>query len=288
MRLGTCIPDDESTYANGEYSLDRALDLMAESGICGCMTNFPSDEPQWERSSRVLAASLRRSGVTLLEYNLPFFIPAASREQCLSVARRIVEALALAESIGCLNVVACVANAAGLLPDPRSRSRDYAEALKDTCDRVAEEAGRRGLRARLLIEMVYTTAIWSPEALARLVDEIGSPNVQGHMDVVNCLTFDNIYSHAQFVREAFDALHGRICSAHLKDVSPAESYLPGLRDDLVGDGVMDLRTYLECLGRLPNDFPVVIEHMHARADIERSYRRIVAIADDLSLPVWSD
>jgi hypothetical protein len=55
---------------------------------------------------------------------------------------------------------------------------------------------------------------------------------------------------------------------------------------LVGDGVMDIPTYLKCLDRMPAGFPVVIEHMSRMSDIKQSYDRTCKIASDLGVEAW--
>jgi len=287
MKLGTGIPYDEPTQVNGVFNLDKALGCLSSAGIRGCLTGFVGGEAHWENSTRDLGRALQNAGVELLEYNTPFLIEVFSREQCKPTAHKIVRLLELSESIGCLNVVTCVAGPNSILPNPWNRSQECRDLLKETCDIIAEESARKILKARLLLELVYTTIVWSPLALARLLDEIDSPNVQGHMDLANCLTFDNIYDHAEFTRDAFTILGDRIYSAHIKDVAPSESYFAGLTECMVGDGVMDYRTYLDCLSMMPQGFPALIEHISSMADIERSYNRIKAIADEMNIPVWS-
>lgn len=287
MRLGTCLPRDAPAQTRGQFDLDRALACLSEAGIRGCLTNFPADEASWEDSSRQLAQSLRAAGIALLEYNTPFFIPAVSTDSCATVAERTVRLLALAESIGCLNVATCVGGPRGILPHPANRTPQAWDVLKQTCDLVAGGAGRLGLRSRLLIEPVYTTVVGSPAELARLVDAVASPHVRGHMDIANCLRFDLIYDHGPFIRDGFRTLGDRIHSAHIKDVAPAQSYFPGLVEQQVGEGVLDLRTYLQCLAALPDDFTVVIEHLSALADIRRAHERILALAAQLHIDTWS-
>jgi sugar phosphate isomerase/epimerase len=288
MRLGTCLPYDESSRTNGVFDLDKALDNLAKIGVRGCLTNFPNTESEWEEASRRLARSLEKAGIALLEYNTPFCIDATSPELCRTIAERTVKALSIAESIGCLNVAACVSGPNGILPHPSNRSERQWETLKQTCELIVAGADKLGLRARLLIEPVYTTIIWSPQVLAKFIDEIGSPNVQGHMDLANCLNFDNIYDHEQFTRDAFAVLGDRIHSAHIKDAAPQDSYFPGLVERYVGDGVMDFRTYLRCLSKMPSDFSVVIEHIQSLSDIERSYRRVKSVADEIGISIWTE
>jgi len=273
---------------NDRVDLDKALDALAEAGIRGCLTNFAGEKTLWEPSTRELGKSLCRAGISLLEYNSCFFLGTSDPSRCRSEGEQIVELLALAESIGCLNVVTCVDGARGILAHPDNHNPERLDVLRRTCEIVAEGCSRRNIRARLMLELVYTTPIHSPEVLAGFIDGVGSPNVQGHMDLANTLTFDLLFDHAEFTRQAFKTCGRRIHSAHLKDVRALDSYFPGIQECLVGEGVMDYRTYLECLAQMGPAFPVVIEHMNRLEDIVRSYRRIRAIADSLGIPVWSE
>lgn len=108
------------------------------------------------------------------------------------------------------------------------------------------------------------------------------------MDVVNTFNFDVVYDHADAVREAFRVLGTRIHTAHLKDVRPMASYFPNIEECYVGEGIMDFRTYLGCLDRMPRGFPAVLEHMSAMDDIGRSYRRMCEIADTLGVAIWDE
>lgn len=288
MRLGTNLPGDESVHTNGQYDLDKSIDALANAGIRGCLTNFTGDESRWESSSRTLERALNRAGVALLEYNTPFLIHVPTKDACRAVTEKVVRLLAIAESVGCLNVVTCIQGPTGLVYHPWNWSAEAWDLLRETCALIAEDAARQGLKARLLLELVYVSTVRSPEALARIVDEAASPNIQGHMDIANCYNFDALPHQAPFIQNAFQVLGNRIQSAHIKDVAPLASYFPGVRELFVGEGCMDFRTYLECLAKMPPDFPVVIEHMHAMADIERSYRRICGIAGELNIPVWDE
>ncbi len=287
MRLGTCLPLDEQFKTNNDYILDRQLEALANAGIRGCLTQFPIEESLWEKASQDLQRALRGAGVTLLEYNSTVNMYAASREQCAAIATQNVKTLAIAESTGCLNVVSCVVGPESILPHPYNRSQDSHDRLKEICNLTAEGAAKLGVRAQLLLEPVYTTLLWSPLVLARFIDEVGSPTIQAHMDMANFYTYDVIFDQVQFIRDAFIIVGQRIHSAHIKDVAPARSYFPGLTEKLVGEGIMDFHTYLGCLGKIPGDMPVLIEHVATLNEITRSYQRIKAIAEELNLPTWS-
>jgi len=286
MKLGTTIPQDEPARVNGEFNIEKAFGYLADAGIRGCMANFTPDEARWESWTRDMDRASRACGVEILEYNPPFQVEALSRERCAPEAMKFVRLLELAESIGCLEVCAGAAGPDFIYPHPWNRSQECHDLLKETCMIIAAECTRRNLKARLVLEPIYTTLLWSPLALARFVDEIGSPNIQGHMDIVNCLTFDNIFDNAEFTRDAFTILGNRIHSAHIKDAAPIRSWIAGISECQVGEGILDLRPYLDCLNRMPPGFPALIEHVHTMAEIERSYQRTKAILEAMNVPVW--
>lgn len=289
MRLGTCLPGDEAPSVSGEFSIDKALEEICKEGIRGCMFSLVSDESSWETTSASFSRSLRNAGVELLEYCMSFYIQPPEREGCEPFANSIVKALSISESIGCLNLIACVGGHDNLCAHPRNRTQESWELNKQTCSLVAEGAARRNIRARLLIEPVYTSVIWSPELLARFIDEVDSPNVQGHMDAANFLDFDTIYDHSDLIRSAFGLLGNRIHSSHVKDASTLFcSYFPGLEERMVGDGVLDIRTYMDCISKMPPEFPAMIEHLSHMSDIRRSYLRVKAIADEMGISVWHE
>lgn len=285
MKLGTNLPREEAVHVDGRWNLARAVDALAAAGIPACIHNFAGDESQWDRSAKELARLLDAAGLGLLEYNSPFSIPTLGDDACEEVARQMVRLLEIAEGIGCLNVVTCAAGGDSIYPHPANRNPAAWERLRRTCGLVGEGAARKGLRARLLTEFCYPSPLATPEDAARLLDEVDSPHVQGHIDFVNCLTFDIIFDHTQHMQRAFRALGPRLRSAHIKDAQPARTYLPSLIAAPVGEGCLDLRTYLECLSHMPAAFPVAIECGGGMDVITAAYRRVKELAETLGVRV---
>ncbi|AZN43124.1 sugar phosphate isomerase/epimerase family protein [Paenibacillus albus] len=288
MRLGTCLPHDESVYKNGEFNIEKSVEELARANITLTMTNFPIEESEWESGSVRLSRALHQAGVSLAEYNPSFTLQPLERSQCRLHAEKLVKKMAIAEQIGCLNLAICTGGYNGYGPHPRNRRHESWELLKETCYIVSEEASKRQLRSRILIEMVYTSVIRTPEELAKLIGEIDSPYIQGHMDIANCLNFDNIYDHSEYIRKAFNTLDGRIGSAHIKDLVPGESYLPCIEQRKPGEGIFDFGTYLECISQLPADTPAMIEHLEKLDDIKQAYEHIRSIARSKKIPLWGE
>ena len=76
----------------------------------------------------------------------------------------------------------------------------------------AEKAG-----VILAIEPVYKHIVWNPKRARRVLDEIGSPNLQIIFDPVNLLHPDNLGQRDEVIAEAIDLLGPEIAVIHLKD-----------------------------------------------------------------------
>lgn len=285
MKLGTCLPHDESVFVNGAFSIEKSVESLARENITLTMTNFPKEESDWESGSTRLSRALQKSGVSLAEYNPSMTLQPLERGQCRPLAESLVKQMSIAEQIGCLNLAICVGGYNDYGPHHRNRTRESWELLKETCLMIADKATKQRLRSRILIEMVYTSVVRTPEELASIIGEIGSPHIQGHMDIANCLSFDNIYDHSGYIRSAFAVLENCIWSVHLKDLAPGESYLPCIEQRKPGNGVFDFDTYLDCISRLPNGTPAMIEHLVRLEDIKQAYEHVQSVARERGIPI---
>ncbi len=90
----------------------------------------------------------------------------------------------------------------------------------------------------LAIEPVARHSVWGPKACRRVLDEIGSPNLQVLFDPVNMLDLTNVDHREEVFQEAMELLGPDICMLHLKDfVRVEEGY--GLKSVGAGTGEMD-------------------------------------------------
>ena len=89
------------------------------------------------------------------------------------------------------------------------------------------------------IEPVARHSVWDPKTCRRVLDEIGSHNLQVLFDPVNMLDLDNVDHREELFAEAIELLGPDIAMIHLKDFvrTPGEGY--GLRSVGAGTGEMD-------------------------------------------------
>jgi len=88
---------------------------------------------------------------------------------------------------------------------------------------LVQEAERFG--STVAIEAVVRHVVHEPKRLRRLLDEIGSPNLQVILDPVNLLDAGNVHRQDEIIEEAFALLADRIAVLHAKDCVLGDSVL---------------------------------------------------------------
>lgn len=114
--------------------------------------------------------------------------------------------------------------------------------------RCAEEFG-----VIFAIEPVARHSVYDPKSCRRVLDEIGSHNLQVLFDPVNMLDLDNVDRREELFQEAIELLGKDMAMVHLKDfVRVDEGY--GLKSVGAGTGEMD---YSAIMGYLKREKPFI-------------------------------
>ncbi len=153
------------------------------------------------------------------------------------------------------------------------------EALKTFIERVkpvvkcAEDFG-----VIFAIEPVYKHIVCNPKRARRVLDEIGSPNLQIIFDPVNLLDTCNYENREEIFAEAIDLLGDDIAMLHLKDFVVSDT---GLKSVACGTGEMDYENILRFVKKKKPFMHATLENtvpenaVWAREYIQRIYDDIV-------------
>lgn len=153
------------------------------------------------------------------------------------------------------------------------------EALKTFIERVkpvvkcAEDFG-----VIFAIEPVYKHIVCNPKRARRVLDEIGSPNLQIIFDPVNLLDTCNYENREEIFAEAIDLLGDDIAMLHLKDFEVTDT---GLKSVACGTGEMDYENILRFVKKKKPFMHATLENtvpenaVWAREYIQRIYDDIV-------------
>jgi sugar phosphate isomerase/epimerase len=174
-----------------------------------------------------------------------------------------VQCLALADAVG----AGCAVSYIGSYSDT-----DYAPAeanLGTEAFDACVEAVRYLLdtvkpkRAKFALEMMQYSLPDSVDSYVELIRAVDRPMFGAHFDPVNLIMTPRVYwNNAALIRECFEKLGQWVVSCHAKDIILHHQAALHLDEIIIGQGVLDYRTYLTELAKLPRDVPLMLEHLN--------------------------
>jgi len=195
------------------------------------------------------------------------------------------EGMALADELGAL----CLTNIAGSLnpdawdgPHPDNLGPDAFDLAVANAREIIDSV--KPTRAKLTYEMMPYCVPDSPDTYLRLIDAIDRPAFAVHLDVVNII--NGVYRYfdtTAVINECFDTLGPHIVACHLKDIKLQNALTVHLDEALVGQGNLDIRTYLRRVQTLPHQPPILLEHLKSEDEYTRATRYVLGLAKELGI-----
>lgn len=177
--------------------------------------------------------------------------------------------------------------------DPNSFYMPHPNNLTDECrDMIVERVREvidavRPRRTKFALEMMPFIHPSDPDSYVELLKAVDRESFGVHLDPVNILNSpDRCFNNGKLIKECFDKLGGAILSCHVKDVTLLPASFPiGIEQCRTGTGLVDYRTYLSELNRLPPDTPLMTEPMPGMQerdyDLARDY--VTGVAAEMGL-----
>lgn len=139
-------------------------------------------------------------------------------------------------------------------------------------------------RAKFSLEMMQYSVPDSVDNYVALIRAVDRPAFGAHFDPVNLIMTPRAYwNSGALIRECFDKLGQWVTSCHAKDITNVHHTASlELAEIQIGEGVLDYRTYLRALDRMPREVPLMLEHLDGPAyAVARD--RIFAVGDDIGV-----
>ena len=136
-------------------------------------------------------------------------------------------------------------------------------------------------RAKFSYEMMGWALPDSADSYVQMIKAIDRPAFAVHLDpcnLINCPT--RFYRNTELLNECFDKLGPWIASCHAKDVAWTIDAQMHFQEVVLGTGQLDYRTYLQRLAALPQDVPLMIEHMKDADEYDRSRRHVLSVGQE--------
>jgi sugar phosphate isomerase/epimerase len=192
--------------------------------------------------------------------------------------------LHLADRIGAL----CCVNIAGSRgrkwdgPCEDDLREETFQMIVDTVREIIDDV--KPIRAFYTLETMPWMYPDSPDDYIRLIKAIDRKEFAVHLDIVNMINSPRRYFfNSDFIKECVEKLGPYIKSCHIKDVILKENFLVHLEEVRPGLGKLDYRTLLRELSKLPQDVPLMLEHLGSEDEYIKAGEYVREIAREVKV-----
>jgi sugar phosphate isomerase/epimerase len=198
---------------------------------------------------------------------------------------RVSEGLALADEIGakcCVDIAGSFNKDVWYGPHEENLSDRFFDESVQNARRIIDQVKPK--RAKFCFEMMGWALPDSADSYLRMIKAVDRPAFAVHLDPCNLVNSPRrFYDNTALLNECFDKLGPSIVSCHAKDVAWSVEMQIHFREVVLGTGSLDYKTYLNRLAALPEDVPLMIEHMKSPAEYEQSRDFLFQLADEIGV-----
>ena len=259
----------------------------------GAPTFFPDDDPQaWARNAReqryravyspnvslndadrvkAVRDAVEQNDLVIAEVGRWCNLMDADPEKRKANLATVTEGLALADELNakcCVDIAGTFDTASWFGPHPKNFSEEYFELAVENAQKIIDAVKPK--RSTFAYEIMGWAIPDTAENYLRLFKAIDRKGFGVHLDVCNMINSpEKFWGNTQLINNAFDLLGPHIVSAHAKDLRWQTEMNIHFVECPLGEGVLDYVTLLQRLATLPNDVPLMVEHMKDKAEYEK-------------------
>lgn len=204
------------------------------------------------------------------------------RKQNLEIVCR---GLALADEVGAL---CCVDIAGSFNPDrwdgphPDNISQKAFEITVENVRHILNSVKPK--RAKFVLEMMPWVIPDSPDSFLELIKAVDHDSFGVHLDPVNLINSPRrYYENGKLLEECFQKLGKWIVSCHAKDTILTNQLTTHINEARPGTGNLDYRTYLKGLDSLPQNPPLLIEHLSTAEEYDLAREYILSVGNEIGI-----
>jgi len=190
----------------------------------------------------------------------------------------VTEGLALADEIGarcCVDIAGSYNPTSWFGPHPDNLTRKHFDASVENARKIIDAVKPK--RAKFCYEMMGWAYPDSPESCLRMIKAVDRKGFGVHLDPCNLINSpERFYRNTALLNECFDKLGRWIASCHAKDLTWDIEMNVHFREVVPGKGELDYSTYLRRLAALPQNPPLMIEHLNGPEEYAAGRDHILA------------
>ena len=197
----------------------------------------------------------------------------------------VIERLALADEVGarcCVDIAGSYNPKVWYGPHKENLSPRFFDATVANVRAVIDAV--RPKRTKFSIEMMGWNLPDNPENYLRLIQAVDRPAFAVHVDVCNIINNpEKMYDSAAVIENCFRKLGRWIMSCHAKDLAWVTELNVHFLEVIPGRGEVDYKAYLRELAKLPQDAPLMMEHLKTAAEYEEGAAYIRRMAGEVQV-----
>lgn len=199
--------------------------------------------------------------------------------------KTVTEGLALAEAIGarcCVDIAGSFSPTSWFGPHPENLSRRHFDASVENARRIIDAVKPR--RATFCYEVMGWAWPDSPDHYVKLIKAVDRKAFSVHLDPCNLVNSPaKFYDNTALLNECFDKLGRWIVSCHAKDLTWDVEMNIHFREVAPGKGSLDYTTYLRRLARLPQNPPLMLEHLSTAEEYRGAREHVFEVGRNAGL-----
>ena len=192
----------------------------------------------------------------------------------------VSERLALAEAVGarcCVDIAGSFNPKVWYGPHKDNLSQRFFDATVENVRKVIDATKPK--RTTFTVEMMGWNLPDTPDNYLRLIKAVDRPAFAVHVDICNIINNpEKFYNSRAVIEETFRKLGKWIMSCHAKDLAFVPEMNVHFVEVIPGRGELDYRSYLTELAKLPQDAPLMLEHLKSAAEYDEGREYIQKVA----------
>ena len=220
---------------------------------------------------KAIVAAVKKRDLVIAEVGRWVNLMDANPENRTKNFQFVIEGLALADELDarcCVDIAGSFSTENWFGPHQKNVSGEFFDLAVENARKIIDAVKPK--RAKFAYEMMGWAMPDSPENYLRLVKAIDRPGFGVHLDICNAINSpDRFWNTTRLINETFDKLGPMVASAHAKDLKWVPEMNIHFVECVIGEGVIDFATYLKRMASLPNDAPLMIEHMNSAEEYDR-------------------
>ena len=197
----------------------------------------------------------------------------------------VVERMALADEIGarcCVDIAGSFNPKVWYGPHKDNLSQKFLDATVENVRKVIDLTKPK--RSSFTVEMMGWNLPDTPDNYLRLIKAVDRQAFAVHVDICNIINCpQKFYNSTAVIEETFRKLGKWIKSCHAKDLAFIPEMNVHFQEVIPGRGELDYKSYLTELSRLPQDAPLMLEHLKGAVEYDEGRKYIQKVAAETGI-----